>query len=81
MHANTNGKISLKLKVYINQNLKLVVNPWLLEKHDFVWKENGDNAYGKAKNRNIVKKRKEKNNLKYFLNFAFSPGLSLIENC
>lgn len=50
---NTNRKMSLQ--VYINQFLKFVIKPWLLEKQDFVLEENGDNRYSKANNCNIIR--------------------------
>ena len=71
----------MSLQVYINQILEPVVKPWLLEKQDFVLEEDGDSGHGKAKNRNIVRKWKEENNLEYFFSCASSPDLSLIENC
>ena len=54
---------------------------WLLEKENLVLKENVDNRYGKAKNRNFVRQWKEENSLEYFFNCASSPHLSPIENC
>lgn len=71
----------MSLQVYINQILKPVMKPWLLENQDFVLEEDGDSGYGKAKNRNIVQQWKEESNLEYFFNCASSPNLSPLENC
>ena len=76
---NTNGKMSLQ--VYIDQILEPVVKPWLLEKQDFVLKEDGDSGHGKAKYCNIERQWKEVNGLEHFFNYASSPDLSPIENC
>ena len=65
----------MSLQVYIDQILEPVVKPWLLEKQDFVLEEDGDSGHGKAKNRNIVRRWKEENNLEKFFNSASSPDL------
>ncbi len=68
-------------QVYINQILEPVIKQWLLKKQDFVLEEDVDSGHSKAKNRHIVWKWKEENNLEYFFNFASSPSLSPIKNC
>ena len=50
--GKTNKKILFK--VYRDQILEPVVKPWLLEGQDFVLKEDVNNGYAKAHNRNIV---------------------------
>ena len=69
------------LQVYINQILEPVVKPWLLEKQDFVLKEDGDSGHAKVKNRNFVRQWKEENNLEHFFNCASSLDLSPIKDC
>lgn len=50
---NTNRK--MLLQIYINQILKPMVKPWLIEIQDFVLEEDNDSEYGKLKNCNIMK--------------------------
>ncbi len=71
----------MSLQVCIDQILKPVVKPWLLEKQDFVLEEDGDSWYDKAKNCNIVTNWEEENNIEYFFNCASFPDFSPIENC
>ena len=52
-----------------------------MEKRKFLLKKDGDSGYGKVKNRNILRKWKKKNDLKYFFNYISSFDLFFIKNC
>lgn len=43
-------------------------------------KEDSDSGYNKAKNYNIIRQQKKKNNLEYYCNCILSPNLSSINN-
>jgi hypothetical protein len=57
--GNTNGKMSQR--IYIDQILEPIVNPWIQHGDKFVL-EDGDSGHGPGKN-NIVKDWKQENNL------------------
>lgn len=73
----------MSLKIYRDEILEKVVNPWLLRGDQFVLEEDGDSGHGggNSKRKNIVREWKESHGLKHFFNPPGSPDLSPIENC
>ena len=57
-----------------------MINSWLRVGHDFLLEKDNDSVHGLGKS-NIVYIWKEKNRLEHYFNCAYSPALTLIENC